>query len=60
MLDNLKMQKGNYSLHGKYELDQDIERAPRVEFVEDDEIDEVKSIQCIQEDDRNGNDLDVE
>jgi len=32
-------------LHGKFDLDPDYERAPRVEFVEDDEIDEDKSIQ---------------
>lgn len=49
MLDNLKIQKNNYSMHGKYELDVEQDRVPRVEFVDDDEIDEVRSIQFNQD-----------
>lgn len=35
-------------MHGKYDLNPEEERAPRVEFVEDDEVDEVKSVKSIQ------------
>lgn len=38
--DTMKTQLDNYSMHGKYELKPDEERAPRVEFKEDDEVED--------------------